>query len=511
MRTVVPYRMLVAVVTLVAGSSVASASVPRLFSFQGRLTGVNGPTADLVIKFWDASNGGNQLFVETHTGVPLSDGVFSLRIGSVNNGIPDSAIGAQQVWLGVSVNGGPELPRTRLVAVPWAFEARSAAQLVAPGTSSPTVVLPSGGGAVEFHAADDGLMVGIIGDLPGPDLCMGTEEKYYHRHSPAGTEYLSILLDSNDEPDYPCDSQILLYDDSEHLAVRLHSDRTNGAAELSLFMEDASGTLGETVELLANSEGGDHTGGQLRLRTQPDSNGVVYTGALLKAAGSDVMGVPRSGGRLELRAPQSTTPLITAQAGSDSVLEPTYLELNFPGSDTRTYVTPGSVTLRDGAGTDTVSLSYSGRITTKSLEITGGCDLSEQFEIDGRGHALEPGMVVSIDPARPGALAIATAPYDRRVAGIISGAGGVNPGMLMGQRHSIADGAHPVALSGRVWTWCDASHGAIEPGDLLTTSNTPGHAMKVADYDRARGAVAGKAMTALARGRGLVLVLVQPQ
>jgi hypothetical protein len=35
--------------------------------------------------------------------------------------------------------------------------------------------------------------------------------------------------------------------------------------------------------------------------------------------------------------------------------------------------------------------------------------------------------------------------------------------------------------------------------------------MKVADYDRARGAVAGKAMTALARGRGLVLVLVQPQ
>jgi hypothetical protein len=203
--------------------------------------------------------------------------------------------------------------------------------------------------------------------------------------------------------------------------------------------------------------------------------------------------------------------LITAQAGSDSVLEPTYLELNFPGSDTRTYVTPGSVTLRDGAGTDTVSLSYSGRITTKSLEITGGCDLSEQFEIDGRGHALEPGMVVSIDPARPGALAIATAPYDRRVAGIISGAGGVNPGMLMGQRHSIADGAHPVALSGRVWTWCDASHGAIEPGDLLTTSNTPGHAMKVADYDRARGAVAGKAMTALARGRGLVLVLVQPQ
>ena len=39
--------------------------------------------------------------------------------------------------------------------------------------------------------------------------------------------------------------------------------------------------------------------------------------------------------------------------------------------------------------------------------------------------------------------------------------------------------APPVALSGRVWVYCDAGKHAIEPGDLLTTSATPGHAMKV--------------------------------
>ena len=124
---------------------------------------------------------------------------------------------------------------------------------------------------------------------------------------------------------------------------------------------------------------------------------------------------------------------------------------------------------------------------------------------------VEAGMVVSIDPASPGKLALSTQAYDRRVAGIISGAGGVKPGMVMSQEGTLADGKHPVALSGRVYCWVDASQGAIEPGDLLTTSSTPGHAMKVADAAKAQGAIIGKAMTGLKEGKGLVLVLVTLQ
>ena len=101
--------------------------------------------------------------------------------------------------------------------------------------------------------------------------------------------------------------------------------------------------------------------------------------------------------------------------------------------------------------------------------------------------------------------------YDRGVAGIVSGAGGVKPGMLMGQHGTDADGEVPVALTGRVYCWVDASYGAIEPGDLLTTSDTPGHAMRVDDPSRAHGTILGKAMTELAEGRGLVLVLVALQ
>ena len=80
--------------------------------------------------------------------------------------------------------------------------------------------------------------------------------------------------------------------------------------------------------------------------------------------------------------------------------------------------------------------------------------------------------------------------------------------MLMGQDGTLADGEHPVALTGRVWAWCEAESGPIEPGDLLTTSAVAGHARKAADLERAQGAVLGKAMTSLTAGRGLVLVLV---
>ncbi|MFN7948533.1 MAG: hypothetical protein U0Z53_24485 [Blastocatellia bacterium] len=165
-----------------------------------------------------------------------------------------------------------------------------------------------------------------------------------------------------------------------------------------------------------------------------------------------------------------------------------------------------------------MSISDTGVVSVRVLQITGGADFAENFDIStptAPGAAetakVEPGMVVSIDPASPGRLALTTQAYDRRVAGIISGAGGVKPGMTMSQEGTLAHGQHPVALNGRVYCQVDASFGAIEPGDLLTTSSTPGHAMKVTDAAKAQGAIIGKAMTGLKEGRGLVLVLVTLQ
>jgi hypothetical protein len=153
------------------------------------------------------------------------------------------------------------------------------------------------------------------------------------------------------------------------------------------------------------------------------------------------------------------------------------------------------------------------RIFTEELEITGGSDLSENFDV-APAFGVEaplPGMVVSIDPGEPGRLRLSGTAYDPLVAGIVSGAGGVETGLIMGQRGSVADGDHAIALVGRVYVLVDAAYGAVRPGDLLTTSETPGHAMRAADRERAHGAILGKAMTGLDSGRGLVLVLVTLQ
>ena len=68
-----------------------------------------------------------------------------------------------------------------------------------------------------------------------------------------------------------------------------------------------------------------------------------------------------------------------------------------------------------------------------------------------------------------------------------------------------------VALLGKVFCNVDASYGSIEVGDLLTTSDTPGHAMKASDASRAFGTVIGKALRPLRHGKALVPILVALQ
>ena len=100
--------------------------------------------------------------------------------------------------------------------------------------------------------------------------------------------------------------------------------------------------------------------------------------------------------------------------------------------------------------------------------------------------------------------------YDKRVAGVISGAGNYKPGLIL-DRQQARDNRLPVALVGKVYCRVDAQYAPIAVGDLLTTSSTPGHAMKATDPLKAFGSVIGKALQGLHSGQGLVPILVALQ
>lgn len=116
---------------------------------------------------------------------------------------------------------------------------------------------------------------------------------------------------------------------------------------------------------------------------------------------------------------------------------------------------------------------------------TGG-DVAENIKTED-DRELEPGTVTTIS----GDLEVkaSTEKRDTGVAGIVS----TDPGVKLAKER---DGV-PLALSGIVPVKATVENGEIEHGDLLTTSDVKGHAMKCQDSLECHGAILGKAMGSL--------------
>jgi hypothetical protein len=170
----------------------------------------------------------------------------------------------------------------------------------------------------------------------------------------------------------------------------------------------------------------------------------------------------------------------------------------------------------NGADGDLVIFKSDGDNTTSdnaSIHLNGqagdiilrNADCAEEFQCE---EGVEPGTVMVIEDE--GMLRSSTRAYDKRVAGVVSGLGDYRPGILLDRRPG-EKGRLPIALSGKVYCRVDAEHGSVDVGDLLTTSPTPGHAMKAADPTQTPGSVIGKALRPLASGSGLIPILVSLQ
>jgi hypothetical protein len=158
----------------------------------------------------------------------------------------------------------------------------------------------------------------------------------------------------------------------------------------------------------------------------------------------------------------------------------------------------GSIVINDGGS---LFLNGGGDV------ILGNADCAEDFDIIN-ADSVDGGTVMVLGES--GILEPSQFAYDKRVAGVISGAGDYKPGIVL-DRQGPQPNRKPIALVGKVYCKVDAQYGAIETGDLLTTSPTPGHAMKATDQQKAFGAVIGKALRPLKEGQHLVPILIALQ
>ncbi len=101
-----------------------AASSSTTFNYQGYLTDSgNNPVTDsldIVVRLYDVETNGTALWSETHNSVPVTEGLFSLLLGSIDTldqGLFDDN---ESLWIGITVGSDEEMvPRERLPRIPF--------------------------------------------------------------------------------------------------------------------------------------------------------------------------------------------------------------------------------------------------------------------------------------------------------------------------------------------------------------------------------------------------------
>lgn len=525
MRFPVPARFLLAALLMLALPITRTiAQIPRTLSYQAVLTDKSGTPKpdgayDVTFRLYDVDKGGVELWTETQT-LDVSRGLFSAVLGSVTP-FGDDLTFTQPYWLSLEVAPDPELAsRLPLTATgyslgPWTTSTPVSSKGASDTGPGNNIYYNNGNVGIGLNSPATRLTVSAVGY--GIEHTDGTRRLSTYLSATGGwfgtrtADPLNFFVNDGAARmtvDIGGRVGIGTTTPASRLTVRTTGsfdaygiEHTNGTVRLSTFLDGSGGWLGTRTAHPLNFYVND---GLPSLAVDVTGNIVITPNGGLGGYGSTIFGAPggesgmsiRGGNRADVRFDGSTVKLVAGPGTGP------------PGSTSGVAVsTAGNVGI--GTTTPTAKLEVIGRTKTGSLEITAGSDLAEPFDTESN-DVIEPGSVMIIDAANPGKLKLSERPYDTRVAGIVSGAGGINPGITL-QQDGVLEGKSLVAIAGRVYCKADAQGGPIAPGDLLTTSNIPGHAMRATERDRSHGAIIGKAMTGLSEGTGLVLVLVNLQ
>ncbi len=434
---------------------------------------------------------------------------------------------SDNVGIGVSLLDGP-LARMHVV--------RNGAMLGAGSIAGEDLLIEDTDAKLGIYSADSG-SGGSALSLGSLDTTFGNllNKWSFIRETRTGGDGLRLTFGVN--PEAFSNSTVAYFDDNGNVGLRttapqgsLHVETSNMAMSASALSNDdiivedsdsvlglyssSAGTWASAVVLgQINSNGGladkwamaQRTTGDLRFTYGTESNYGNNSSVMALTTNGDV-GIGTIAPAVRLQVSNGTDAALNGGGyfqlgsitGSNVVADTNEIMARNNGAAATFYIN------NDGGD---VVIAPQGSTRVRVLEITGA-DLAEKFPTS---ESAEPGTVMMIDRDCPGQLTVAFGAYNKAVAGVVSGANGLPAGAILGNLPGQED-ATAIALNGRVWVHCTTEQEAIEVGDLLTTSDEPGHAMKASDPDRAYGAVIGKAMTSLSKGEsGMVLVLVNLQ
>jgi hypothetical protein len=541
-----PTARLVAHAQAPQASSPAAASTTRLMRFAGGLIDAAGePLAgpqSVTFTLFDQPQGGTALWTETLTVAADDRGRFVVNLGSSTPLPQDVFTDEQARWIGTAIDGR-DLGRTALVAVPYALKAADADTLG--GHAAATYVRARGDGRLETSAgllsgpAVDG--VGVAGQIA---KWAGSTTLGSSVISESASNRIGFgLTDPTGGGVVDSVFTIRNYDNNTGFGILNETQQRrfaiNTLASGGWQMYDGGNTtwnagiaqwkgniglgtsnpqrllqVGPGVDAMFTVEGsdaspnagyirfGDQTGWKLYFgRSRESSGGALNTGTTgilmtLRDDGTVGIGTRFPAAKLNVDVGAGSTDALRARAvyGGALVLEGL-------GCCTRN--------LAEGVVNGSTPVFH---ITTFGTYVAGS-DFAEALPVRGDKRDYEPGDVLVISTESPGAVEKASRPYDPRVAGVYS----TRPAMLGADKGGVSriDAEDvPIAIVGIVPTKATTENGPIQVGDLLTTSSTPGHAMKASPVSIGAaqlyptGTIVGKALESLPDGSGVIKVLV---
>ncbi len=522
-------NLLLALFILILIVSISQSEIPRVINYQGMLLGSDEqpvPEGHYRITFSLYDEPGNLLWSETHNNVFIAGGMFQVLLGTVNPlGIPFD----QQYFLGIQVGNEPELhPRMLLTSAAYAIRAEDADKLsgfrVSP-IPQPETILP----------------LDPNGKFPASALPAAAGGNYLKKHESDTSRAASadpLLLISNTGTGNGIDGR-----SNQGIGVSARSEN-NDAVVGWTGSGNRSGVFGHSTAGKGVTGRSDQNDGVVGWTGASDKSGVFghstnsagVTGSSVNNSGV----VARSDNSHGLSIPYARVngiDVVKADKNGVKVYESkeSAIYVQTAGHDgVRVTQANWSGVYVENAGYDAIRVQNAGRDGLRIFDgvgrdyfragsdanpefrfNTGGdayadsgwfsnADFAELIEVENNVSNYEPGDVLVISSDKNRAVTLSSKPYSTAIIGVYS----TKPGFV-GTIHPMkgkSENEIPVAITGIVPCKVSTENGQIKRGDLLTTSSTPGYAMKATDPQV--GTILGKALESLETGRGKIEALI---